>query len=107
MAYNRDVLIACVQRHYGLLVRFAYLNPDAIETPPPSGWTDEQLASDILQLLGHDEKVIDLLRHQPYLKFQRYEPTHESTTRPNRSITCVMLRPSEEMQPSNHAPERP
>jgi hypothetical protein len=71
MVYDRDVLVACIKRHYDLLVRFAYLDLDAIEIPPPSGWTDEQLA------LGRNETVIDLLRHLPYLKFHRYEPIHE------------------------------
>lgn len=76
MAYDRDLVVRCVQRHYDLIVRFAYLDPAAIETPPPSGWTDEQLAVDILRLLGRDEKVIDLLRHLPYINvryFDRYE----------------------------------
>jgi hypothetical protein len=74
MAHNRDVLVNCIKRYYELLVRAAYLDPNAIETPPPSGWTDEQLTVDILRALGRSEAVIDLLRHVPYIKYNpRYE----------------------------------
>jgi len=76
MVHKRDILVACIKRHYDLLIRFAYLDPNAILHPPPSGWSDEQLAIDILRSLGRTETVIDLLRHLPYIKvgyLDRYE----------------------------------
>jgi hypothetical protein len=80
MVHNRDVLVNCIKRYYDLLVRAAYLDPNAIETPPPSGWTDEQLEVDILRALGRSEAVIDLLRHMPYIKSDsapQYHPRYE------------------------------
>jgi hypothetical protein len=74
MVHNRDVLVNCMKRYYDLLVCAPYLDPSAIETPPPSGWTDEQLTVDILRVLGRSEGVKDLLRRVPYIKSKpRYE----------------------------------
>ncbi|KAI4917814.1 hypothetical protein J4E85_009906 [Alternaria conjuncta] len=67
MPYNRDVVVSCIEKHYDLLVRMAYLDPDTILRPPPEGWTDEQLAVDTLQEWKRSDRVIDLLRHLPYL----------------------------------------
>jgi len=50
-----------------LLVRMAYLDPDTILRPPPEGWSDEQLAVDTLQEWKRSDRVVDLLRHLPYL----------------------------------------
>jgi hypothetical protein len=81
MVHNRDVLVNCIKRYYDLLIRAAYLDPNAIETPPPSGWTDEQLEVDILRVLGRSETVIDLLRHIPYIKsyltHRQHNPRYE------------------------------
>ena len=41
MPYDRHVVVSCIERHYDLLVRMAYLDPDTILRPPPEGWTDE------------------------------------------------------------------
>ena len=68
MAYDRDVVVNSLKRHYNVLVLMAYLDPAVIEYPPPSGWSDDQLAVEILRALGRSEKVIDLLRHLPYLR---------------------------------------
>ncbi|KAI4693516.1 uncharacterized protein J4E88_001889 [Alternaria novae-zelandiae] len=67
MPYDRDVVVSCIERHYDLLVRMAYLDPDTILRPPPEGWSDEQLAVDTLQEWKRSDRVIDLLRHLPYL----------------------------------------
>jgi hypothetical protein len=67
MPYDRDVVVNCIKRHYDLLVRMAYLDPDEILHPPPEGWSDEQLVVDTLQKRKRSERVIDLLRHMPYL----------------------------------------
>jgi hypothetical protein len=67
MPYDRDVVVNCIKRHYDLLVRMAYLDPDVVLHPPPEGWSDEQLVVDTLQERKRSERVIDLLRHMPYL----------------------------------------
>jgi hypothetical protein len=81
MAYNRDIVVNCIKRHYDLLVRAAYLDPANIQYPPADGWSDEQLVVDVLRVLGRSDKVIDLLRHLPYIKdsaenFYIYHETH-------------------------------
>jgi hypothetical protein len=68
MAYDRDVVVRCFRRHYELLVKAAYFDPAEIRYPPEEGWSDEQLAVDILRVFGRSEAVIDLLRHLPYIK---------------------------------------
>lgn len=68
MAYDRDVVVRCIKRHYELLVKAAYLDSAEIRYPPNGGWSDEQLAVDILRVFGRSEEVIDLLRHLPYVK---------------------------------------
>jgi hypothetical protein len=66
MAFERDIVIKCVQRHYDLLVRAAYLDPKIIQTPPLESWSEVEIMADVLRALGRSEAVIDLLRHLPY-----------------------------------------
>jgi hypothetical protein len=68
MAYDRDTVVGFLKRHYDLLIQMAYLDAAAIEHPPRSGWSDSQLAVDILRVLGRSKKAIDLVRHLPYLR---------------------------------------
>jgi hypothetical protein len=68
MAYDRDVVVNCIKRHYELLVKAAYFDPAEVRYPPAEGWSDEQLAVDVLRVFGRSEDVIDLLRHLPYIK---------------------------------------
>lgn len=83
MAFDRDVVVRCIQRHYDLLVRAAYLDPSIIQQPPPSGWTEQDIMADVLRVLGRSEAVIDLLRHLPYISaprnLGRYEIYEETT----------------------------
>jgi hypothetical protein len=71
MIYEKNVIVGCIKRHYDVLVRAAYLDPNDIETPPPEGWSDEQLPVEILRALGRSEEVVELLRHLPYIKRSR------------------------------------
>ncbi|KAI8246726.1 hypothetical protein K4K57_005485 [Colletotrichum sp. SAR 10_99] len=64
--YNRDAVISLVKGHYRLLVDMGHLHPEALQAPPETGWTDEELNVDALRTLGRSDKVIDLLRHLPY-----------------------------------------
>lgn len=60
-----------------MLVHIAYLGPDSIQRPPPEAWSNTELAVDLLQVFSRSEKVIDLLRHLPYVRpslgVERYE----------------------------------
>lgn len=49
-------------------MKAAYLDPKEVRYPPDEGWSDEQLAIDVLGAFGRSEEVIDLLRHLPYIK---------------------------------------
>ncbi|KAK8115570.1 hypothetical protein PG984_012072 [Apiospora sp. TS-2023a] len=60
----------------------AYLDPAVVQSPPPQGWSDDELAVDVLRALGRSENVIHLLRRLPYLrqdiqdeKWEVYEET--------------------------------
>ncbi|WYZ40810.1 hypothetical protein EsH8_IV_001151 [Colletotrichum jinshuiense] len=66
-AYNRDVVVNCLTRHYELLVRMGYMDASAVEVPPAAGWSDAELRVDALRAMGRSETVIDLLRHIPYV----------------------------------------
>jgi hypothetical protein len=68
MAYDRDVVVNCIKRHYQLLVKAAYFDPTEVRYPPDEGWSDEQFVADVLRAFGRSEDVIDLLRHLPYIK---------------------------------------
>jgi hypothetical protein len=68
MAYDQDVVVRCIKRHYELLVKAAYFDSAEILYPPDEGWSDEQLAVDIMRAFSRSERVIDLLRHLPYIK---------------------------------------
>jgi hypothetical protein len=68
MAYDRDLVVKCIKRHYNLLLKAAYFDPAEVRYPPDEGWNDEQLAVDILRAFGRSEVVIDLLRHLPYIQ---------------------------------------
>lgn len=71
MEFDRDIVVKCIQRHYNLLVSAAYLEPNLIQTPPPEGWSEEEIMADVLRALGRSEAVIDLLRHLPYTRTAR------------------------------------
>ncbi|KAK7991329.1 hypothetical protein PG988_000123 [Apiospora saccharicola] len=82
MTYDLDAIANCVRRHYELLVKMAYLDPAAVQSPPAQGWSDEDLAVDAVRALGRSENVIHLLRRLPYLrqdlqdeKWEVYEET--------------------------------
>lgn len=76
-AYNRDVLVRCLTRHYETLVRMGYMEDSNIQHAPPGGWDDSQIDAKSLRIMGRNETVIDLLRHLPYLK-QDYQVMPEN-----------------------------
>ncbi|KAL6712342.1 hypothetical protein ACN47E_000219 [Coniothyrium glycines] len=63
--YSRDETVAAVRDYYQFLTKL-YLDADKIIEPPADGWshiTNRHLT------LDKSKKVIDLLRHLPYIKF--------------------------------------
>lgn len=68
MVYDRDTVVRGMQRHYDLLVQFAFLEPSDILRPPSTGWTDEQINMDLFLKAGRSNAVIDLVKHLPYLR---------------------------------------
>ncbi len=71
MPYNRDAVAQGVTHYYELLEKLAYIEESEILRPPPTGWTDEQLQMKMLVAAGRSDKVIDLVRHLPYLRGDR------------------------------------
>jgi hypothetical protein len=66
MAYDRDVVVNCITRHYDVLIRMAYLDPAAVRHSPPEGWSDDELAVDVLRSSNRSDNVVDVLRYLPY-----------------------------------------
>jgi len=67
-AYNRDVVVRCLTRHYETLARMGYMEDSNIQHAPPVGWDDSEIDAKFLRTMGRNATVIDLLRHLPYLK---------------------------------------
>ncbi|KAM0273993.1 hypothetical protein ACHAQH_008050 [Verticillium albo-atrum] len=64
----RDSLVEGLTRYYTLLTRAAYLPAEAVEYPPPGGWQPPVFPEEKLRALRYDDRVIDLLRHLPYIR---------------------------------------
>ncbi|KAK8051100.1 hypothetical protein PG993_002485 [Apiospora rasikravindrae] len=65
----RSAVASGLAQFYDKLTKAAYLPPDAIQHPPPEGWTDAEMdLQGIRTTLGRSDAVVDLLRHLPYLR---------------------------------------
>ncbi len=71
MPYSRDSVVRRVTQYYELLEKLAYIDDSEIARPPPTGWTDEQLHVEMLMAAERSGKVVDLVRHLPYLRCDR------------------------------------
>ena len=89
MAYDRDVVVCCFKRHYELLVRSAYFDSAEIRYPPDEGWSDEQLAVDIMRAFGRSEEVIKQLDgdSKDEVYFQTRHLSYLRDTWPFKSLT--------------------
>lgn len=67
-AYDRDAITQGLATYYKTLARACYFSPADIQFPPPGGWSNSELDVDALRVLRRSDKVIDLLRHIPYIK---------------------------------------
>ncbi|CAG9957132.1 unnamed protein product [Clonostachys rosea f. rosea IK726] len=66
--YDRDVIATGLTRYYETLAQMAYFPASLIQHPPGGRWGDGFfLPADKVKLLGFNERVVDLLRHLPYL----------------------------------------
>ncbi|GKT95385.1 hypothetical protein Ct61P_13235 [Colletotrichum tofieldiae] len=54
--YDRDAVVSLVKGHYRLLVDMGHLHPEALQAPPETGWTDEELNVDALWTVGRSDK---------------------------------------------------
>ncbi|KAK1995662.1 hypothetical protein LX36DRAFT_612090, partial [Colletotrichum falcatum] len=65
---DRDEIAHSLAAYYSVLARACYFSPEDIQSPPTEGWSDLELDVDALRALRRSDKVIDLLRHIPYIK---------------------------------------
>ncbi|KAK2016667.1 hypothetical protein LZ32DRAFT_626057 [Colletotrichum eremochloae] len=65
---DRDEIAQSLAAYYSVLARACYFSPEDIQSPPTEGWSDLELDVDALRALRRSDKVIDLLRHIPYIK---------------------------------------
>lgn len=66
--YDRSAIVAAITYYYQRLSKMAYFPAHAIDYPPPGGWPDgDFLPADKIQMLGFNDRVVDLLRHIPYV----------------------------------------
>tara|TARA_R110002003_G_scaffold325_3_gene18777 strand:- start:497 stop:1291 length:795 start_codon:yes stop_codon:yes gene_type:complete len=64
ITYSRDETVAAVRDYYQFLTKM-YLDEAYVIEPPPDGWAHITTRS---STLDKSKKVIDLLRHLPYIK---------------------------------------
>lgn len=65
ISYSREATIAAFKEYFLFLTEL-YLDPEQIVFPPEEGW--EEITITNMQPLGKTDKVIELLRHLPYIK---------------------------------------
>ncbi|KAL2135018.1 hypothetical protein VTI74DRAFT_10055 [Chaetomium olivicolor] len=69
VSYSRDATVKAIREYYGFLVKM-YLKESYILEPPEGGWplTDPEGFG---QALGKTNEVVELLRHLPYIPFNK------------------------------------
>ncbi|KAK1974437.1 hypothetical protein LZ30DRAFT_670260 [Colletotrichum cereale] len=75
--YDRDAIVASIKRYYELLSKMVSIRPEHIAYPPEGGWGDDIIPLEKLQRLGFNDRMIDLVRHLPYIT--SYRPIFPST----------------------------
>ncbi|VUC36494.1 unnamed protein product [Clonostachys rosea] len=66
--YDRDLIVKGLTQYYETLTQMAYFPASLIQYPPNGRWGDAAfLQADKVKLLGFNDRVVDLLRHLPYL----------------------------------------
>ncbi|EFQ26033.1 hypothetical protein CGRA01v4_14461 [Colletotrichum graminicola] len=78
--YDRDVIVAGLTKYYETLAQMAFFPASLIQYPPGGWWGDDSfLPADKTRLLGFNDRIIDLLRHLPYLDV---DETHDDNRWP-------------------------
>lgn len=73
MPYDRDQVVKAVTDYYEFLTRL-HVEDDDIKWPPPEGWPS--ITKDRFGPLDKTDKVIELLRHLPYVQNEHdFTPT--------------------------------
>ena len=67
--YSRDECIIAIRDYYAFVTKM-FANPSSIVEPPQGGWPD--ITQETMRGLGKTEKVIELLRHLPYIESKPY-----------------------------------
>ena len=66
-AYDRDAIVASMTRYYTLLSKMVSINPADIELAPKEGRHDDEIPLEALRLLGFSDRMIDFVRHAPFV----------------------------------------
>ncbi|KAL3295476.1 alpha beta hydrolase fold protein [Colletotrichum asianum] len=89
--YDRDAIVTGLNKYYERLAQMAFFPSSLIQYPPGERWGDDTfLPADKTRLLGFNERVIDLLRHLPYLDV---DETHEDNRWPHENLTADKATP--------------
>ncbi|KAM3422338.1 hypothetical protein BST61_g2697 [Cercospora zeina] len=76
ITYSHDATVAAFKSYFEFLTKM-YMDPDAVKTPPVSGW--EHITRESMQAIGKSKEVINLLRHLPYVsQFLGRPETHSA-----------------------------
>lgn len=65
MPYDHSQVITSITAFYTFLTTHLHFHPSELKTPPPTGWP--QINQTRFAFLNKSDKVIELLRHLPYL----------------------------------------
>lgn len=79
--YNRAAIISSMLRYYTLLSKAVSIPASAIEQAPKAGRSDASIPLQQLLLLGFNDKMLDFIRHAPFLG---------SNDRPVYYSTCTL-----------------
>ena len=65
--YDRDAIVTSMTRYYTLLSKMVSINPADIELAPKEGRHDDEIPLEVLRLLGFSDRMIDFVRHAPFV----------------------------------------
>lgn len=71
--YSREAAISSVTDLYESLTTLLYVEPNDILYPSPGGWPHITRENEAFASLNKTDKVLELLRHLPYLDSRRNE----------------------------------
>lgn len=65
--YDRDAIVTSMTRYYTLLSKMVSIKPADIELAPKEGRHDDEIPLEALRLLGFSDRMIDFVRHAPFV----------------------------------------